>query len=102
MSERLLIDCGVLLESQQFLQEQVGTHWPGTWSGGKGKKQKAAKKMCLCACVPILNFYFISILRVGQWGFLRGFGVFFKALPGEGIVPAHGCQCSCHDLCERR
>lgn len=45
-----MIDHGVLLESQQFLQEQVGTRWP--WEvvkGGKGKKQKVAK-VCVCVC----------------------------------------------------
>lgn len=100
--ERLLIEHGDFLESRQFLQGQVGAGWPAKWSGREGKEAKG----CRSVCVPSL-YLFMKGRAVGGlwwWGFGVFLGLFFfcQALSSRGIVQTHGCQCSCHHLCERR
>lgn len=51
-----MIDHGVLLESQQFLQEQVGTRWP--WEvvkEGRGRNRRLQK--CVCVYVPVFKIF---------------------------------------------
>lgn len=70
------------LESWQFLQEQVGTHWPGQWSERKGEEAEGCKSVPFHTPPP---FFLIYLLKGGQWGV----GSFCVKLCLGGVLSQH-------------